>query len=123
MHQGSGARREMKGARDVKRLGDHCSSVVIEGALAYAIRDNFTLNIIMLIYPFEAIKQVAARGLTVDHRHWGAGSIGIRANSLERTGCHARAGPWATCTVFLPPLGVVPINCRTAFEGGLPCFT
>ena len=32
-------------------------AVVIEAVLAYAIRDNFTLNIIMLIYPFEAIKQ------------------------------------------------------------------
>jgi hypothetical protein len=32
-------------------------AVAIEGVLAYAIRDNFTLNIIMLVHPFEAIKQ------------------------------------------------------------------
>jgi hypothetical protein len=32
-------------------------AVVIEAVLAYAIRDNFTLNIIMLIHPFEAIRQ------------------------------------------------------------------
>jgi hypothetical protein len=31
-------------------------AIVLETALAYAIRDNLILNIIMLIHPFEAIK-------------------------------------------------------------------
>lgn len=32
-------------------------AVLLEAALALVIRDNFTLNIIMLIYPLEAIKE------------------------------------------------------------------
>jgi hypothetical protein len=37
--------------------GTFILAVEIEAILAYAIRDNLTLNIIMLIYPFAAIKQ------------------------------------------------------------------
>jgi hypothetical protein len=37
--------------------GTFVLALAIEGVLAYAIRDNLTLNIIMLIYPFDAIKQ------------------------------------------------------------------
>jgi hypothetical protein len=32
-------------------------AVIIEAGLAYAIRDNLALNIVMLIYPLDAIKQ------------------------------------------------------------------
>jgi hypothetical protein len=32
-------------------------AVVIELALAYWIRDNLTLNILMLLYPLEAVRR------------------------------------------------------------------
>jgi Protein of unknown function (DUF2585) len=32
-------------------------AVTLEAVVAYVIRDNLTLNIIMLVYPFEAIKE------------------------------------------------------------------
>ena len=72
--------------------------------------------------PVRGDQAVAARSLTRPPRR-GEQHQGSRAARLgpDRMPCTFPVP--ATCRAFLPPPSVVPINCRTAFQGGLPCFT